>query len=435
MKIAVIGGGLTGLVTSYKLSKLGHQVILYEKDAQLGGLATYTKFGSFYWDKFYHVILPFDSYLIDFIKEIGLSRKLNWKQTYTGYYTNNKYYSISNSKEFIQFPLLNIFSKIRLALTIFKASKITDWKKLEQITVKDWLIKTGGNKNFQNFWEPLLLAKLGPHYKRVSALFIWTYIKRLFEARNSSAKKEHLGYVTGGYKTIIEKIEQELIKQGSEINTNTTVDKIKSDETGLKILCNGNAENYDKIIFTGPTNLLSTVAENDIIDNKQKHSKVEYLGVVCLVLLTKKQITDFYVLNIADQTLPFTGVIGLSTIVDQALTDGKFVTYFPKYVMSSDKILHKSDDEITKLFMVGINKMFPELEQKDIAGIFVHRAVKVQPLQVVNYSNIIPKINSKHSDLYILNTSQLISETLNNNAVIKQVTQFIDNKNIFRNQL
>jgi len=103
--------------------------------------------------------------------------------------------------------------------------------------------------------------------------------------------------------------------------------------------------------------------------------------------------------------------------------------------MSSDKILHKSDDEITKLFMVGINKMFPELEQKDIAGIFVHRAVKVQPLQVVNYSNIIPKINSKHSDLYILNTSQLISETLNNNAVIKQVTQFIDNKNIFRNQL
>jgi len=280
----------------------------------------------------------------------------------------------------------------------------------------------------------LLLAKLGSHYKRVSALFIWTYIKRLFEARESSAKKEHMGYINGGYKTIIDTIERELNNQGSEIFKNSIVENIKVDDYSLALLRNGISERYDKIIFTGPANLLTKIVDTDLIDVKHKSKEVEYLGVICLVLITNKPITDFYVLNIADESLPFTGVIGLSTIVDLSQTNGKYVTYFPKYVLSSDSILKKSDEDIISLFIKGIHKMFPELDQKDIDEIHVNRAVKVQPLQVLDYSNLVPQVNSKHPDFYVLNTSQLINETLNNNAVVKQVIRFIENENIFKNQ-
>lgn len=431
MKIAVVGGGFTGLALSYKLSKLGHQVKLFERDRQLGGLATYHNYGSFIWDKFYHVILPSDIHLISFIHELGLGEKLNWEQTFTGYYHNNTSYSVSNTKEFLRFPLLSYLSKIKLAYTILKASKTKNWQKLETLPLEKWLVNTGGRKNFEKFWKPLLLAKLGKEYKRVSAVFIWTYIKRLFEARDSSAKKEHMGYVNGGYKTIIEAIEQQIEFSGSGIFTHTAVKEILPANGKLKLSHGNKTEQFDKIIFTGPSGLLEKIVNPELFSAGQIKKAVEYLGVICLILITKKPVTRFYVLNIADEKSPFTGVIGLSTIVNTSQTNGNYVTYFPKYLHSTDPILQKSDEEIINTFLKGIKNMFNDIREDDIVDIYVNRATRVQPLQVINYSKIIPSVKSKHPDFYILNTSQLVNDTLNNNAVVKHVEQFINDEGVF----
>ncbi|MEZ4826777.1 MAG: FAD-dependent oxidoreductase [Bacteroidia bacterium] len=104
MKIGIIGGGFMGLALAQKLAGANTYVKVFERDEQLGGLATYHDFGDFTWDRFYHVILPGDKYLLNYLESIGLKDKLRWKKTYTGYYVNEKFYSISNSKEFLLFP-------------------------------------------------------------------------------------------------------------------------------------------------------------------------------------------------------------------------------------------------------------------------------------------------------------------------------------------
>ncbi|MEL6845209.1 MAG: FAD-dependent oxidoreductase, partial [Bacteroidota bacterium] len=195
MKIAVVGGGFMGMALSFKLAGPGKELTLFERNQQWGGLATYHDYQDFVWDRFYHVILPQDRDLLGILHDLGLKDDLSWKQTLTGYYVNEKFYSISNSKEFLLFPPLDPISKFRLALTILRGSRINDWRELENQTVEQWLVKMGGRKTFEKFWKPLLLAKLGENYTRVSAVFIWTYIKRLFAARDSSAQKEQMGYV------------------------------------------------------------------------------------------------------------------------------------------------------------------------------------------------------------------------------------------------
>lgn len=427
MKIGIVGGGFMGLVLAHKISKSGADVKVFEQDSQLGGLATYFDYGSFIWDKYYHVILPTDNYLIDLINDIGLEDQLQWRRSMTGYYVNKKFYSFSSSMDFLLFPPLNIIDKIKLAFTIFYGSRINDREALEEISVKDWLVKIGGKRTYEKFWAPLLLAKLGESHEKVSAVFIWTYIKRLFQARSSAAQKEHMGYVNGGYKTVFDRLESLLGKAGSEIRLESTIQEVAANsEGGIDLTCNNMKENFDKVIFTAPLNVLEKVTSPDIFEMSNNEQRVEYLGVICLALITKKPMTPYYVLNIADKEVPFTGVIGMSSLVDIEQTDGNFITYFPKYVTSDHKYWSNEDDELKSIFLDGVKYLYPTFDFANIVSSEIHKAFKVQPLQVLNYSKIIPKIKTNHPDFYILNTSQFVNDTLNNNSVAQHVGSFMD---------
>jgi len=428
MNIAIIGGGFMGLAMAQKLAGEGKTLTVFEREPQFGGLATYHDYGDFHFDRFYHVILPGDAFLLGVLRELGLEEEIEWKKTYTGYYVNQKFYSISNSKEFLLFPPLGLISKFRLGLTILYASRIKDWKRMESMTIEDWLVKVGGRKTFEKFWKPLLLAKLGENYKRVSAVFIWTYIKRLFEARgDGSAKEEQMGYVRGGYKTVFDRMQQYLEARGTTLATGTSVEQIApAPQGGMYVTANGQQQHFDKVVFTSPVNVMQKVVAPELFEVKGDTRDVEYLGVLCMILLTKKEFTPYYVLNLADERVPFTGVIGMSTLVDPKETGGHAMTYFPKYVLSTDPILQRSDEDLKAEFIQGVKTMYPDLTDKDIVSVHLNRAFKVQPLQVLNYSEIVPQAATQHPDLYIVNTSQFVNDTLNNNSVARHVSRFVE---------
>ena len=161
MNIGIIGGGLSGLALAERLSRRGHRVTVLERSTQPGGLATYQDHGPFIFDRYYHVILPSDGKLISFIRDIGLENELIWETTLTGFFVDEKIYSMSNSMEFLRFPPLSLWSKFRLGLTILYCSRINNWRRLEKITVEDFLIRHSGRATYEKMWKPLLLAKLG----------------------------------------------------------------------------------------------------------------------------------------------------------------------------------------------------------------------------------------------------------------------------------
>lgn len=425
MKVCIIGAGLTGMALAHRLVRDGQNVTVIESDRQVGGLATWHDFGDFIWDRFYHVILPTDRHLIGFISDIGLSEHLEWRRTYTGFYVDRKLHSISSNLEFLKFPLLSPVSKARLAWTMLYCSRINDWKKLESESVEHFLLRVSGQETYEKLWKPLLLAKLGESYKRVSAVFIWSYIKRLFSARDKSASAEHLGHVSGGYKMVFDKLLEDIEAADGRIHINTAVTNVETADNGtLQVEYGGRREQFDHVICTSPVSVLRKIVAQDLIEFDQSSSDVEYLGVVCPVVVSRQPLVPFYVVNIADDEVPFTGVIGMSTVIDTKNTGGRYLTYLPKYMLSTDTYLNRSDEEIQTDFMAGIRRMFPDFDTSLIESIQVNRAVKVQPLQVLNYSKIVPRATTRHPGLFVLNTSQFVNSTLNNNEVIGSVNRF-----------
>jgi protoporphyrinogen oxidase len=426
MNIAIVGGGMMGLTLAYRLSQQGHQVSVFESSPQLGGLTTHHDYGSFTWDRFYHVLLPSDTYLLGLLKEIGLESQLQWCKTLTGFYVDRQLYSISNTIEFLRFPPLSLLGKLRLAFTLLYGARVNNWHKLEQITVEDWLVRLSGRATYEKFWKPLLLAKLGESYRRVSAVFIWSYIKRLASARDSTIQKEQLGYVKGGYKTVFDRLAELIQLYGGTIQLNTPITSIDSaPDGGLTVAYRDRQVHFDRVFFTAPVDVLHQIAAKDLVTTIDNNQPVEYLGAICMVLVTRKQLIPYYVVNIADPEVPFTGAIGMSNLVSTQETDGLHLTYLPKYALSNDPLFKQSDDELQKLFFQGVRRMFPTLPADEIVSIHINRATKVQPLQVLNYSNLVPKTATLHKDLFIINTSQFVNDTLNNNTVVHHIDNFV----------
>ena len=426
MKVGVVGGGMTGLALAWQLARQGHRVSVLERDVQIGGLATWFDYGAFLWDRFYHVILPTDVHLIRFIGDLGLAQSLRWKHTLTGFYVDRQFHSMSSSLDFLRFPPIGLLAKVRLAATVLHCARIKDWRRLERIPVGPWLQRLSGKPTYEKLWKPLLLAKLGNNYERVSAVFIWSYITRMFSARSGSARKEHLGHVVGGYRTVFTRLHQLIESAGGFIRSGVTVERIAAlPGGGMAVRCDGQEDVFDKVIFTGPTDVLRRVAAMDLFHLEDPGLQVEYLGVICMVLITRKPLTPFYIVNIADDRIPFTGVIGMSNVVDPQETAGLHITFFPKYVNSSSPLLKWSNEALKEWFLPGVRLMFPEVDDC-IESVHINRASRVQPLQVLDYSRLVPRVASAHADFFVLNTAQFTHATLNNNEVIHAVDVFME---------
>lgn len=418
-----------GLALAEGLASQDHEVTVYESAAQVGGLSTWKDYGAFVWDRFYHVILPSDRSLIAFLGRLGLSDKLNWRPSGTGYFVGREMYSLTTGLDFIRFPLLGPISKLRLAITILYCARIKDWRRLEGLTVEEFLVRTSGRDGFTRFWEPLLRAKLGESYHRVSAVFIWTYIRRLFSARDATAQREHLGYVSGGYRTVFQRLTERIASLGGRVHTGVEVREVRPRDGGIEVVVDGVVRPYDKVIFTGPVSVMRAIVDKRLVDVPAA-GDIEYLGVVCVVLVTRNPLVPFYVVNIADDEVSFTGAIGMSSLVDVAETGGRYLTYLPKYVLSTDPLLSAPDEDVRAMFTKGLRKMFPSLDEVGVEAVHVHRAFKVQPLQVVGYSARVVAPRTLNPHFFVVNSGQFVSSTLNNNEVIRAVDVFLANHEI-----
>ncbi|MEZ5345813.1 MAG: NAD(P)/FAD-dependent oxidoreductase [Pyrinomonadaceae bacterium] len=276
--IAIVGSGFLGLTLALRLSNAGHNVTIFESASEIGGLAGTWQIGDVIWDKHYHVTLLSDSYTRNIAKEIGLENEFEWVETKTGFYTDGKLVSMSNTLEFLKFPPLDLISKLRLGATIFYASRVKDWKALEKISVEEWLTKLSGKKTFEKIWKPLLKAKLGEAYKETSAAFIWATIQRMYAARNSGLKKEMFGYVRGGYATVLKRFGDHLEAKKVDFRLNsriTQIEKLADGKIAVSVADSDKSNSVGRIptskVKTAPTLKVS----NNNIDGSSPTGTVE----------------------------------------------------------------------------------------------------------------------------------------------------------------
>jgi protoporphyrinogen oxidase len=361
-----------------------------------------------------------DTTLRGLLAELGLEKEMQWVETRTGFYTDGKLYSMSNTVEFLRFPPLRLTDKLRLGATIFYASKLKNWRKLETVLVADWLQRLSGRRTCERIWLPLLRSKLGENYKQTSAAFIWTTIARMYAARRSGLKKEMFGYVPGGYSRIIQSFSQCLRDQGVRVELECGVKQVSATNGSVRVeRSDGEIEEFDQMVLTVPSPVAAEICTTLTSEEKSRLSDVQYQGIICASLLLKKPLANFYVTNITDSNIPFTAVIEMSALVDPKQFGGRSLVYLPKYLAPDDPVFNQTDQQIEERFVSAIARMYPGFDRDDVLSFRVSRVRHVFPIPTLNYSQKLPAVETSIPGVHILNSSHIVNGTLNVNETVQ----------------
>lgn len=460
------------MTLAMRLADAGHKVTIFESAGEIGGLASVWEIGDIVWDKHYHVVLASDRHTRNIIEEIGLGDEFRWVETKTGFYTDGELISMSDTMEFLKFPPLDLISKLRLGATIFYASKVKNWKRLEKITVEKWLTRLSGKQTFEKIWKPLLKAKLGEAYKETAASFIWATIQRMYSARNSGMKREMFGYVRGGYARVLERFGEVLLEKGVEVRLNSRIETIERLESGKIHVATASARRnkdikptvvrqktkyasfqastavapgfsgaflseprttdrtvvnfpddrtasyFDKVIITSPSHAAAKMLPQ--VDKREEEmlSDIRYQGIVCASVMMKCSLSNFYVTNITDDT-PFTGIIEMSAIVDKKEFNRNALVYLPRYVAPDHPLFDKTDDEIEHYFLNALERMYPHFRRKDVVAFKVSKVRQVFPIPVLRYHESLAPMRSSVESVFVVNSSHIVNGTLNINETIQ----------------
>jgi protoporphyrinogen oxidase len=193
------------------------------------------------------------------------------------------------------------------------------------------------------------------------------------------------------------------------------------------------SEVYDQVVFTAPTRLARTLVSPDLQAHVQRVEQAypsgnAYLGVACLVLVLKRPLTPYYVLNIGDESVKLTGLIEMTNLVDrQVETAGRSLVYLPQYADSDDPLLQEPDERLLGRFIGdGLRRLFPDFEESDIVARSIHRERYVQALPTVrHHDRAVAGIPLLDSPFQVLNTSMLTCATLNNDEVVGLASDFV----------
>jgi protoporphyrinogen oxidase len=403
MRIIIIGSGLAGLSAGYKLCK-SNEVIIFEKDEDIGGMsASYYQDSNgrkYFIEKYYHHIFRSDSELLALIKELGLEKQMLWLKGKDAYFVNGKYYPMNTPVEILHFKPLSFIDLMRLGLLVLRIKTINDTTSYDRIKARDWIIDIAGRSVYENFFAPLMKSKFGDNAGNISAAWLIGRVK----IRSDRGKEgEKLGYMRGGFNSLIEALSREITERGGKILKNEKVTEIVINDNKVQgVIVEGKLITCDAVISTVEPRMLDALTKGKLKNLHETLLNIHYQGTACaLIGLNKRLMEDGnYWLNIKAD-VPFGAVIEHTNFMP--FDDyGEHLIYITSYFQDEkDFRWVQKEEEVLDSYLRGLEKMFPEFTRTEIRWAKLFRRMDTAPVYEQGYLEKVLPFTAGPSGLYL----------------------------------
>jgi protoporphyrinogen oxidase len=405
MNIAIIGGGFTGLTAAYELSKKGHEVTIFERDSQLGGLAVGWKEPSWNWhlERAYHHLFTNDHAILSLLKRLGLKKKIIVKRPVTATLWRDHMYALDSVSSLFQFPGLTFIDKIHTA-SLLGFLKLTPlWQPLEFMTAKTIIRLIGGNRAWKTIWEPLMVGKFSQYADTIAASWFWARIKK---------RTPKLCYIEGGFQTLVHALETAIKNQDGKIITGAMVlsitHQISNNKKSLILNTKTQSLSFDKVLLTIPTPLAVKLVPA-LTEELSNALTIPHLHAHVLVLETKKPILKkIYWLNVTDKSFPFLIVGAHTNFMDAKHYGNRHITYIGNYLPTGHPYLSMTKEQILKKYLPFILRLSPTMNHEPrTTNSYMFVAPFAQPVHEKRYSSRAPKLTTSIPGLFLANMDSI----------------------------
>ncbi len=404
--VAVIGAGAMGLAAAYHLLKRGHRAEVFEADSRAGGMAAHFDLGGLSIERFYHFVCKSDQPTFALLQEIGLADSVRWRATSMGYFYQGHNYPWGDPVALLKFPHLDLISKFRYALTVFLATKRTDWSDLDRRTAAEWLRTSCGERAWHVLWEKLFSLKFFEYSEDVSAAWMWTRIKRIGTSRRSIFQEE-LGYIEGGSETLVNRLVERIIALGGQVHLSCPTQEVHVENGAvIGVTAGGVRRPFAAVITTVPLPTVPRLIPGLPGDVNAAYAATPNIGVVCVVHKLKRPVTPHFWVNVNDDAIAIPGIVEFSNLrpVDA------HVIYVPYYMPTTHPKFSFPDADLIAESFGYLKRINPALSDGDRIFSTVGRLKHAQPICPPGFLKTLPPVVSAVRGLQIADTSSYYPE-------------------------
>ena len=344
-RVAVIGGGVTGLTAAYDLTRPAAQrrfaVSIFEGAPHLGGLAA------------------------------GFKGRPTWEWPLEHFYHH-------------------LFLSDRAMLGL-----------LDAIAADAWLRQWMGGKAYAAAWEFQLQGKFGDYYKEVNLAWFWARVfartpKLAYFDGGFQAFVDHLAQRVREQGTAI--------TTGAAVE----VIRPRAGG-GFEVTVNGQVQHFDQVLSTVGPGAMQRLAPDLPADYLGQLGRLKSMGAVVLtVALDRKLTDDMYWISLPKREgIPFLALVEHTNMIDPRHYAGDHLLYLGDYLPPEHRYFDLSAEALLNEFAPHLVKFNPAFDRAWITGAWVHKAKYAQPVPPVGYLELIPALRTPLSGLYFASMSQV----------------------------
>ncbi|MGH2837724.1 MAG: NAD(P)/FAD-dependent oxidoreductase [Thermoleophilaceae bacterium] len=446
----MLGAGVAGLVAGHRLAQAGHVADVYERWPGLGGQAATLDVGQGHLlERYYHHLFTSDRHIADLYDEVGMPDELEWRTSNVAFFVDGKSWPFNGPLDLLRFKPLSVAARLRMGIAVVLLQRRgRDVRPFESETARDWVIRAMGRQAWQKVWGPLLQGKFGDRATDISMAWLWSKLTVRRQIKGEEARQELLGYPRGSWETLYERLKESIESNGGRVMIDRPARRLARDDGGFLVAPGavdafrtghdprrfppgGDPERYDAVIATVPSDIFTQLLDGELAraigpDYLGRLGSIEYHTALCLLLELDRQFTPFYWTNIADDSLPFVGLIEHTNFIEPERYGGRRFLYVANYLEAGHEMLGLDIEELLDLYEPGLKKVNPGFSRDWIKERWLFREPAAQPIVTLGYRERMPPLDTGVPGLILANTTQIYPEDRGTNYSVRLADQAVE---------
>jgi len=365
MRIAVIGGGLTGLTCAYYLVRRGFRPIVFESRPKLGPRVSEEP-GAWSLDPFPITLLRSDTAACGLISDLGLTAQLQWQSTPSGVFTNGATHSLTGWRDLLRFAPLTWAQRLRAAGSAYASMRLRNYARpLDAVHAREWFSRTQGSEMYRALWRPALAARFGSDcVDEMPAYVAWQFLREeLLGVAQVS------GLLRGGMATLYDALARAIQDGGGELHLDTRVHSIQGDERRVDVEMGHGHVEVDAAIASVKLPGLAEITRGELAACLAGHSaspRMQVISALRVWLRGASPLQGYYRMLMFEPTTVFPVVLDASTWLSDVERGDRCLIYLLRTASASSPELPRDREAERRCALDTLRCFDPAIEASQV---------------------------------------------------------------------